>query len=234
MLFLPAIAALLLQTATAPDSARGAGARNPAYARDGRLAVSVQGDLWIVSKQRRVDARHVGRRPGIASRRGRPTARRSSSRPTAPATSICGASPSGRAARRRARAAHDVAAARRTARRRARRAHLLRARPPRRGGAVGAPAERRRSASDEGSRRRAMAGDVDRRRARRVRRRSPTARESFTFAISTRARDSVVLTDARVEHPAWAPAGDRLELDRDRARAARCTSRRSTDATSIS
>ena len=24
-------------------------ARNPAYARDGRLAVSVQGDLWIVS-----------------------------------------------------------------------------------------------------------------------------------------------------------------------------------------
>ena len=51
MLFLPAIAALLLQTATAPDSAHGAGARNPAYAPDGRLAVSVQGDLWIVSKR---------------------------------------------------------------------------------------------------------------------------------------------------------------------------------------
>ena len=50
MLFLPALAVLLLQTATAPDSTRGAGARNPAYARDGRLAVSVQGDLWIVSK----------------------------------------------------------------------------------------------------------------------------------------------------------------------------------------
>lgn len=49
-MFLPALA-LLLQTATAPDSSRGAGARNPAYARDGRLAVSVQGDLWIVSKR---------------------------------------------------------------------------------------------------------------------------------------------------------------------------------------
>lgn len=43
--------ALLLQTATAPDTTKGAGARNPAYARDGRLAVSVRGDLWIVSKQ---------------------------------------------------------------------------------------------------------------------------------------------------------------------------------------
>jgi gamma-glutamyltranspeptidase len=50
MLFLPALAALLLQTATAPDSAHGAGARNPAYSRDGRLAVSVQGDIWVVSK----------------------------------------------------------------------------------------------------------------------------------------------------------------------------------------
>jgi len=38
------IAALLLQTAAAPS----AGARNPSYAHDGRLAVSVQGDLWIV------------------------------------------------------------------------------------------------------------------------------------------------------------------------------------------
>ncbi len=37
------IAALLLQTAP------GAAARNPAYAHDGRLAVSVEGDLWIVS-----------------------------------------------------------------------------------------------------------------------------------------------------------------------------------------
>jgi gamma-glutamyltranspeptidase len=42
--------ALLLQIAVAPDSAHGAAARNPAYARDGRLAVSVRGDLWIVSK----------------------------------------------------------------------------------------------------------------------------------------------------------------------------------------
>jgi gamma-glutamyltranspeptidase len=38
----------LLQAAAA-DSAPPA--RNPAYARDGRLAVSVRGDLWIVSKQ---------------------------------------------------------------------------------------------------------------------------------------------------------------------------------------
>jgi gamma-glutamyltranspeptidase len=37
------IAALLLQAAP------GAAARNPSYAHDGRLAVSVQGDLWIVS-----------------------------------------------------------------------------------------------------------------------------------------------------------------------------------------
>jgi gamma-glutamyltranspeptidase / glutathione hydrolase len=35
--------------AAAADTARGSGARNPAYARDGRLAVSVRGDLWIVS-----------------------------------------------------------------------------------------------------------------------------------------------------------------------------------------
>jgi len=40
------LAALLLQTATAPVI--GAGAQNPSYARDGRLAVSVRGDLWIV------------------------------------------------------------------------------------------------------------------------------------------------------------------------------------------
>jgi gamma-glutamyltranspeptidase/glutathione hydrolase len=40
--------AFLLQAA-ATDS--GAAAHNPAYARDGRLAVSVRGDLWIVSKQ---------------------------------------------------------------------------------------------------------------------------------------------------------------------------------------
>src|SRR5512140_2099627 len=39
------IAALLFQTVAAP----GPGARNPAYAHDGRLAVSVQGDLWVVS-----------------------------------------------------------------------------------------------------------------------------------------------------------------------------------------
>jgi gamma-glutamyltranspeptidase len=56
MLFLTAIAALLVQAAPAPVSAAPSptdaamGARNPAYARDGRLAVSVQGDLWIVSK----------------------------------------------------------------------------------------------------------------------------------------------------------------------------------------
>src|SRR5437868_3698119 len=41
------IAALLLQTTPTPATA--AGARNPSYSRDGRLAVSVQGDLWIVS-----------------------------------------------------------------------------------------------------------------------------------------------------------------------------------------
>ena len=49
MLAFPAIAALLFQTATTPDSA--APVRDPAYSRDGRLAVSVRGDLWVVSKQ---------------------------------------------------------------------------------------------------------------------------------------------------------------------------------------
>jgi len=48
-MFLPVLA-LLLQVATAPDSTKGAGARNPAYARDGRLVVSVKGDLWIVTQ----------------------------------------------------------------------------------------------------------------------------------------------------------------------------------------
>ena len=48
MLSFAAIAALLLQAAQ-PSSSPGLGARNPAYARDGRLAVSVSGDLWIVS-----------------------------------------------------------------------------------------------------------------------------------------------------------------------------------------
>ena len=47
MLVLSALAFLL--QATAADSAPAA--HNPAYARDGRLAVSVRGDLWIVSTQ---------------------------------------------------------------------------------------------------------------------------------------------------------------------------------------
>lgn len=47
MLLAVSMLALLVQ-ATPPAQA-GADARNPAYARDGRLAVSVQGDLWIVS-----------------------------------------------------------------------------------------------------------------------------------------------------------------------------------------
>ena len=47
MLVLSALAFLF--QATTADSAPAA--HNPAYARDGRLAVSVRGDLWIVSKQ---------------------------------------------------------------------------------------------------------------------------------------------------------------------------------------
>jgi len=49
MLLLPTIV-FLLQAATTPDSTQGVGAHNPAYARDGRLAVSVRGDLWVISK----------------------------------------------------------------------------------------------------------------------------------------------------------------------------------------
>ncbi len=41
------LTAALLQAASTPDSS---GIRNPTYARDGRLAVSVAGDIWIVSK----------------------------------------------------------------------------------------------------------------------------------------------------------------------------------------
>ena len=41
------IAALFVHSAIAQTPA--VGARNPAYARDGRMAVSVQGDLWIIS-----------------------------------------------------------------------------------------------------------------------------------------------------------------------------------------
>jgi Tol biopolymer transport system component len=48
MLFLIFAAALLQGSSTpAPDSA---GVRNPAFSRDGRLAVSVAGDIWVVSK----------------------------------------------------------------------------------------------------------------------------------------------------------------------------------------
>src|SRR4051812_4401023 len=49
-----AIAAFLFQTAASPATSpvdSGAGAHNPAYARDGRLAVTVRGDLWVVSKR---------------------------------------------------------------------------------------------------------------------------------------------------------------------------------------
>ena len=142
MLFLPALAALLLQTATAPDSARGAGARNPAYARDGRLAVSVQGDLWIVSKSgewtRITSGPAWDREPAwtpdgsaivfSSDRAGNFDLWRV-------AVGASGAS--------RARAPHDVAAARRPAGDRARRTHRLRARPARRRRALGASAERR-------------------------------------------------------------------------------------------
>ncbi|HET7374086.1 MAG TPA: gamma-glutamyltransferase [Gemmatimonadaceae bacterium] len=47
MLLVLSMLTLVAQTASAVQA--GVAARNPAYARDGRLAVSVQGDLWIVS-----------------------------------------------------------------------------------------------------------------------------------------------------------------------------------------
>ena len=47
MLLVLSLISVVAQTASAVQA--GVAARNPAYARDGRLAVSVQGDLWIVS-----------------------------------------------------------------------------------------------------------------------------------------------------------------------------------------
>jgi gamma-glutamyltranspeptidase len=47
MLFLIVAATLLQGVTPPPDSA---GARNPTFSRDGRLAVSVDGDIWVVSK----------------------------------------------------------------------------------------------------------------------------------------------------------------------------------------
>ena len=44
------LAAFLLQAPTASPQSAGPAARNPAYSRDGRLAVSVDGDLWVVAK----------------------------------------------------------------------------------------------------------------------------------------------------------------------------------------
>jgi hypothetical protein len=48
MLLVMTAAVLLLQSIVPLG---GAAPHNPAYANDGRLAVSVQGDLWIVSKR---------------------------------------------------------------------------------------------------------------------------------------------------------------------------------------
>ena len=45
-------------------------------------------------------------------------------------------------------------------------------------------------------------------------------RASCTCARSTTGRDSVALTDARIEHPAWSPAGDRLSWTATGARGA--------------
>ena len=44
-----AVFMLALIVQAAPAAQAGGAARNPAYARDGRLAVSMQGDLWIIS-----------------------------------------------------------------------------------------------------------------------------------------------------------------------------------------
>jgi len=43
------VAAQLAATTTPRDSAATAGARNPAYAADGRLALSIRGDIWVRS-----------------------------------------------------------------------------------------------------------------------------------------------------------------------------------------
>ncbi len=56
---------LLLALVQAPDTTTPAGARNPAWAPDGRLALSVRGDLWVQSAPG-VGARWVRVTSGLA------------------------------------------------------------------------------------------------------------------------------------------------------------------------
>ena len=94
--------------------------------------------------------------------------------------------------------------------------HLLRARAARRRDAVGARRDRHRIARHEGARRRTLARRVARRIAARVRRDRRRIIASCTCARSSGGKDTVALTDARIEHPAWSPNGDRLVVDGDR------------------
>ena len=217
------------KTAVAPDS--GAGARNPAYARDGRLAVSVQGDIWIVSTRgewTRVTSGPAWDREPAWSADGSTIVFSSDRAGQFDLWRVA----VGRAASR-ARATHDVAVSRRAAGHRARRPHRVRARPPRRGGAVGASTEWQRRATHEGSRSRAMAGDFGRWDEARVR----LDRRRHAKAAHARARHGRRLRRAhRSAHRASRVVAGRrpIVVDRDAVRAAACTSRRSTDATSIS
>ena len=187
MLFLILATALLQGSSTpAPDST---GVRNPAFSRDGRLAVSVAGDIWVVAKsgawQRVTSGPAWDREPawtpdGIGDRllvgsigQVRSLARRHACRP-------------GR--RAGARATHVVFARRRGANRAARRTHRVRPRPTGRGASLGSldhrlgvPPHEGFAPSRNGPRRRPTA------RASRTSR-SPTRRENFTYSRWTPGR----------------------------------------------
>ncbi len=229
--FLIVAAALLQGSSTpAPDST---GARNPAYRARRASRRQRRGRPLGRLEVGRMDARDVG--AGVGPRAGvdAPTARRSSSRRIAPATSISGAW----RWRRTARAASRSDSRRRrcpTASRPSLRDGRIVFVRGRLGAAasVGSLDDRRRVAPHEGSRGGAMAGDFARRHAPRVRLDRRRARESCTCARSTTGATAPCSpTRASSVRRGRRPAID--SPGRRRARAAPCTSRRSTDATSI-
>ena len=201
------IVALLLQTAASEPAV---GARNPAYAHDGRLAVTVQGDLWVVSKSgqwSRVTSGPAWDREPAWTPDGSAIVFSSDRSGNFDLWRVAVAS-SGTAGEPRTN--YDVSARRRRSRASAKDGRIYFVR-----GRLGAAALWVHAADGTESR-------VTKERA--VERwpavSADGARLAYvsiadgTHKLHVRAlgggRDSVALTDPRIEHPAWSPAGDRL------------------------